>query len=281
MNKKLRNSILLVLISAALTSLGWYAKMMFAEGQRQEQVEYAQNKRLYDDHHSSFSDVENRLRILLSKYGKNYALTTYETQDALNLFLDAKDAYVAFAGELDRYGNDEQIYAVSLVQQTIYGICSELGMLQKNAQRVQKEFIATFQAESNSTESSWHVRIIESEMDLLIRNENRAYYTLKEYYWPLLNDLEQYVNYAFRRSLNIRQTKSILEAIDRLQGRNGTTFEYQVKDTPYLVAKNRAMTSPYMIFNASLGNRIDAAAKSNVLSKFAYQVLDKNKYLQK
>lgn len=287
MNKDFKSKVLIVLISAFMGSLFTLgASFILATYQQEVEKEkntFALNKELYDKHHKNITIVKKAYQNLFSRYGESFGITTFEIEKEYEAFKAAKSSYSTFVNELERYGNDEQLHAVNLMQNILHQAFFEFYVMHGNAKRIQKEFEIILPIKDRKSDRfKLHDDIINTELDRLIKNENRAFYTLQLHTWPLILDIEQYINFSFRKALELEQTASIIESVSRIDDgiKNRNDFVYKEKDQPYLIAKMRSRSSPDIIIQGDTTDIVNAGERINTLNKFALLTINNSEYLQ-
>ena len=105
---------------------------------------------------------------------------------------------------------------------------------------------------SEDSESEWF-QILEAtlmdEIQALVRNENRMYYTLNNYRQPVEDALEQYFYYLFRKELGLESTVNMANSINSIPQlvKEYKAFKFQKKKFPFVFGTARIFQSPDLV----------------------------------
>ena len=129
------------------------------------------------------------------------------------------------------------------------------------------------------------LKLLDVELDRLIQSENRMYYEVSLYEYPMVKGLEQYLNYQFRDAIGLGITQNIEESINNLSKMKSSKKEneYVESDLPFGLARSRRYSSPTIKFEGDLSNLkiIEELIKEEIRGKFIIQVIENDENLKK
>lgn len=285
MNIELKNSLITIFVTATLTSSGWLAKDYFESENKKEKFAFELHKKLYDDGASTIKDVNKAYSDLYGLFGEGFGLTPIEFSEKHNAFRKELEKYSDYIDELERYGTTGQVRVAKNHMEWFWGIYSELDLQLKTAQQVEsraKELLLIENIESD------HFKFVsdafESDIERLVRNENRIFYVIGWYKKPVINRIEQYLNYQFREALEMQATADMASAINSLPEltKRSNNFEYKEKQLPFMFAEGRLFQAPTLEFK---GDTLFFETKNEMLAqnikmKFIASAIESDKHLQ-
>lgn len=285
MTKELRTNIITALISAVLTTAGFLGKEYFDEKNRQKQYVGELHKQLYDKGAVELEKINSAYSELQSLLGKSYALTTYELEPSYTKFQDSVESYQKYVRELERFGNSGQVQVAKNLNEWLIGLYAEFNLQHKIAEQVQRtarELLLIEDTKSELFKSSNEA--LTTELERLVQNENRIYYEVGWYKKPVINGLEQYLNYQFRSAIGLDATTDIAKAVNDLPelSKRKPESEYKESNVPFVFAEGRAFQAPTLEFKGddSFFKKKNEVLKGRAKMKFISQVINNDKDLQ-
>ena len=284
-SKELLNTIITALVSIALTTAGFLVKEYFDEKNRQKQYIGELHKQLYNKCAIELENINSAYFELQSLLEKNYALTTYELESRYTRIQDSIKSYRRYIRELERFGNSGQVQVAKNLDEWIVVLYAEFDLQHKLAEQAQRGFHDLLQIDdTNGDFFKSSSAALDEELERLIQNENRVYYEAGWYKWPVINGLEQYLNYQFRSAIGLEATSDIAKAINELPELSKRKAEsvYKESNIPFVFAQGRAFQAPTLEFKGDIGpfKQKNEALKRQVKMKFIAQVIDHDKAIQ-
>lgn len=113
-----------------------------------------------------------------------------------------------------------------------------------------------------------------NELDSIMKNENKLFFELRDYYFPRLNDLARFNNYYYRKELGLNITSDIVEAQKNIITLDSIRkdFKYFSHEFEYTTAKGRHLIDYKVDAGDSLVNQL---VKMEIMNKFLIEN-DKN-----
>lgn len=284
-NKELRNNIITVFVTASLTATGFVGKEYIDERNRQKQYIGELHKQLYDKGAVELEKINSAYSELQSLLGKDYALTTYEFDASYTKLQEALESYQKYIRELERFGNSGEIQVAKNLDEWVIGLYAEFNLQYKLAEQVQRRTRELLLIE-NTKGDFFKVTsaALDSDIEKLIQNENRVYYEAGWFKKPVINGLEQYLNYQFRSAIGLDATVDIAKAVNDLPelSRRKPETEYKESSIPFVFAEGRAFEAPTLEFKGEIGHlkQKDEILKERVKMKFIAQVIQHDKDIQ-
>lgn len=276
----------MALVGIILASGGFLVKDYFeAEGEK-EKFAFELHKTLYDAGAAAIKNVNKSYSALYSLYGKSFGLTSIEISETHNAFSEAIEKYSDHIDELERYGTTGQVEVAKNHREWLWGVYTEFDLhfkIAKQAESRAKNLLLIDDVESEYFK--FVDEALESDIERLVRNENRIFYSIGWYKKPVINGLEQYLNYQFREALGIPATADMAESINSLPepSEKSNNFEFKEKKLPFMFAEGRSFQAPTLEFEGEtefFEEKNDALAH-NVKIKFIASVIENDKQLQK
>ena len=251
LNKELQNNLIMTFIGIVLASTGFLGQDYFDSKNKQEHFVFELHKSLYDHSATKVDAINKALSDLYEIFSKSFALTSYELAESHKAFQEAIEGYSDFIGELERYGTTSQVKVAKNYREWLYGVYAEIDLqlrLARGVERRAKELLRIETVESDYLE--FVSEALESEIERLVRNENRIFYSIWWYKKPVIDGIGQYLNYQFREAIGIPPTVDMIEEINALPEITGKSndFEFEEKKLPFMFAENRAMQTPTLEF---------------------------------
>jgi len=275
----------MALVGAILATGGFLAKDYFeAEGEK-EKFAFELHKKLYDEGATAIKSVNKSYSALYSLYGKSFGLTPIELSEAHNAFSEAIEKYSDYIDELERYGTTGQVEVGKNHREWLWGVYAEFDLHFKIAKQVESRAKDLLLIDDVESEHFKFVnKALESDIKRLVRNENRIFYSIGWYKKPVINGLEQYLNYQFREALGIPATADMAKSINSLPELSGKSnnFEFKEKKLPFMFAEGRAFHTPTLEFEGEttfFEEKNDALAH-NVKIKFIALAIENDKQPQ-
>lgn len=284
-NKELRNNIITAVVTAALTASGFLGKDYFDEKNRQKQYIGELHKQLYDKSAVELERINLAYSELQSQLGKGYALTTYELKPSYTNLQESLESYQKYTRELERFGNSGQVQVAKNLSDWIVGLYAEFNLQYKMAEQVQRRAHELLLIENPKSGMFKFVNeALDSELEELVQNENRIYYEVTWYKKPVINGLEQYLNYQFRSAIGLDATQDMVQAINDLPelSKRKPESEYQKKKLSFMFAEGRAFQAPTLEFKGddNFFKQKNEVLKGQTKIKFLALVLENDKELQ-
>ncbi len=289
MNKELKNGLIIGLFSSilsmAVTSVVFLGKNYFDEKNKKEQFAFDVYKKLYDESASKLKKVEKTYAALFSLYSGGFGLTSFEVTKEYHAFYEAISEYSRYISELERYGTNGQIKVAKNLEQWLYGIYSEFSTHFHDAQRVEKNVKKLLLLGDVNSEYFKAVdKRLESDIENLVRNENRIYYSISQGKKLVANSMEQYLNYQFRQAMDMQATGYMINAINQLSEvvKKSNEFRFEKKKLPFMFAEGRAFQTASLEFEGDTAffERKNVFLKKNIKLKFLSTVIENDPLLQ-
>jgi hypothetical protein len=284
-NRNLRNKIITVVVTAALTASGFLGKNYFEEKNRQKQYIGELHKQLYDKGATELEKINSAYSELQSLLGKGYALTTYELEPSYTKFQESVESYQKYTRELERFGNSGQVQVAKNLNEWLVGLYAEFNLQYKTAEQVQQRVRELLLIEKLDSDMFKFVNeALDTELERLVQNENRVYYEAEWHKKPVINGLEQYLNYQFRSAIGLDATEDMAKAVNDLPelSKRKPEYEYKEKKLPFMFAEGRAFQAPTLEFKEDdlFFRQKNEALKGQVKMKFVALVIENDKELQ-
>ena len=276
----------MAIIGAILASGGFFAKDYFTNKNKQEEFIFKIHKDLYDDSAIKLEILNKNYSILYNLFGTNFALTSYELKEAYEDFQKSLEEYNKFIRKLERYGTSEQLKVANNLYEWYHGINIELNLQYKLAEQVEREIKKLLMIENENDEFFKILdKSIDEQLEKLVRNENRIYYTIGWYQKPVINAVAQYLNYHFRNDIGLSVTDEMIISINSLPelSKKSNEFIFKEKNLPFTFAQHRAFQAPSLEYKGDISflkQKNDYNLKVTK-SKFIASVLENNKSLEK
>lgn len=285
MNSELKNNLIMALVGAILASAGFLVKGHFEAEGKKEKFVFELHKKLYDDGAASIKDLNRAYSELYALYSEGYGLTPSELSEKQATFRESLKKYSEYIDELERYGTTGQVEVAKSHIEWFWGIYSELELQYKTANRVQKRAKELLLIKDIESEYFDFVnKALESEVENLVRSENRLFYSVGWYKKPVVNGIEQYLNFQFREALGLPATRDMAKTINSLPelSDKSKSFEFKEKKLPFMFAEGRSFQAPTLEFQGEddfFKEKNDVLA-ANVKMKFIASAIDSDKWLQ-
>lgn len=285
MNTDLRNNLTMALVGVVLASGGFLAKDYFESEGKKEMFVFELHKKLYDEGAAPIKDVNKKYSDLYGLYGKSFGLTPLELSEKHDDFIKALEKYSDYIDELERYGTTGQVEAAKNHRDWFWGIYTELDMQFKIAKQVENRAKELLLVEDSKSEYFNFVsETLKTDIERLVRNENRMFYSIGWYKKPVVNGIEQYLNYQFREALGISATNDMAKTINSLPEliEKSNKFDFKEKKFPFVFAEGRAFQTPTLEFegDTSFFEEKNEILADSVKMKFIASALAGDKYLQ-
>ncbi|EJB8691853.1 hypothetical protein C1S99_26735 [Vibrio parahaemolyticus] len=285
MNKELKNNLIMAFVGACIASGGFIAEDYFDSENQKKKFAFDLHKKLYDDSAKVLKSVNRTYFDLYGIYGKDFALTPTQLSDKHRAFKKSLELYLEYIDELERYGSTEQVQVINNHRKWLWGIYAELDLQLKLSEQVVKKAKDLLLVED--VKSEWFASLnrgLESDIERLVRNENRIYYAIDHFKKPVVDGIEQYVNHIFRTSLNISPTTDMALKINSLQSLidKSNNFKYKEKALPFFFAEGRVFQSPELEFQGddSVMEHKNSILAYNMKMKFLAEALETDEYLR-
>lgn len=284
-SNELRNTIISAVVAAALTAVGFLGKEYFDEKNRQEQYIGELHKQLYDKSSVEFEKINSAYSDIQSLFDKSYSLTTYELEPSYTQFQKSVESYQKYIRELERFGNSGQVQTAKNLDEWLIGLYAEFNLQYKTAEQVQKRVRDLLLIENPKSDMFKFVNsALDADLERLIQNENRVYYEAGGYKKPVINGLEQYLNWQFRTAIGLDTTEDISKAVNDLPklSKRKPEAEYKEKMLPFVFAEGRAFEAATLEFkgDVSLLEQKNEVLKARAKMKFISLVIENDKSLQ-
>lgn len=284
-NKELRNNIITVLVTSALTSAGFLGHDYINKKNKQKQYIEELHKKLYDKEAVQIEKINSAISKYQSLLERDYALTTYEHDASKIQLQNAIDSYRKYIRELERFGNSGEIQVAKNLDSWVIGLYTDLNMqykLAEQAQRRARELLLIEDTKSNFFKVT--DAALDSDILELIQNENRVYYETVWFKQPVINGLEQYLNYQFRSAIGLEATTDIANVVNNLPEllKRKPENKYKESNIPFVFAEGRSFESPTLEFKGNIGylKQKDEILKERAKQKFIAQVIQHDKDIQ-
>lgn len=284
-SKEHRSNIITIFVTAALTATGFLGKEYVDEKNRQKQYIGELHKQLYDKGAAELEKINSAYSELQSLLGKDYALTTYELEASYMKLQEAIGSYRKYIRELERFGNSGQIQVAKNLEEWVIGLYAEFNLQYETSKQVQRRVLQLLQIENAKSDFFKSTNAaLDSDLEQLIQSENRVYYEASWFKKPVINGLEQYLNYQFRSAIGLEPTADIAKAVNELPelSKRKPETEYKESIIPFVFAEGRAFAAPTLEFKGEIGHlkQKDEILKEQVKVKFIEQVIQHDKDIQ-
>ena len=283
----MKEIIIKALVASAFSVIGFFGGRYFEQKDKQQVFVEQIYKGLYDKNSEVFNKIQdaysNYHQILSEKYG----LTSYQLKEPTEKFKDAINDYSKYFGELERFGNSGQIEVAKSLYNWLTHIYSEYEMQYSVSEMYQRKISNLLYSSSDfdDEELKKQLKLLDVELDRLIQSENRMYYEVSLYEYPMVKGLEQYLNYQFRDAIGLGITQNIEESINNLSKMKSSKKEneYVESDLPFGLARSRRYSSPTIKFEGDLSNLkiIEELIKEEIRGKFIIQAIEHDENLKK
>lgn len=289
MNKELKNKIIMLFlsaaVSAAVSAAAFMGNIYFDEKNNQNKYIGELHKQLYDREAVELEKIKSSYASLRSQFDNGYGLTTYELQPNYVNLRDSVESYQKYLRELERFGNSSQVQVAKNLNEWVIRLYAELDLQYKTAEGVERRVRELLITKNPSGDIFKSIdKALESDLDHLIQSENRVYYETGWYQMPIINGIEQNLNYQFRNAIGLDATQDIARAIQELPSlaKRKPESEYKESKYPFLFAQGRAYQAATLEFK---GDENFYKYKNEVLKqqskmKFIALVLENDKELK-
>ncbi len=285
MNRELRDKIIIAVVSAALTAVGFLAKEYFDERSRQKQYIGELHKQFYDKEARELEKLNSAYSELQLLLESGSALTTYELDPSYIKLQESIESYQKYTRELERYGSSEQVQVAKNLYEWWVGLYAEFNLQHKTAEQVQRRVGDLLLIKNPKSDTFKFVNeALDTDLERLVQNENRIYYEVGWYKKPVINGLEQDLNYQFRSELGLDATIDMAKAVNDLPelAKRKPESEYKEKKLPFMFAEGRAFQAPTLEFKGDVSFFVqkNEALKDQAKMKFISLVIKNDKVLQ-
>jgi hypothetical protein len=284
-NIDLRNNLITASVGATLASGGFLAKDYFETEGEQEKFAFELHKKLYDDGATAIKNVNKAYSDLYGLYAENLGLTLIELSKAHNSFSEALEKYADYIDELERYGTTGQVEVAKNHREWLWSVYAEFDLHFKMAKNVEAKAKDLLLIDDVKSENFKFVNeALKSDIERFVRNENRIFYSIGWYKKPVINGLEQYLNYQFREALGIPATTDMANSINSLPelSEKSNNFEFKEKRLPFMFAEGRSFQAPTLEFEGetSFFEEKNDVLADNVKMKFIASAIEGDKQLR-
>ncbi|MCP4550758.1 MAG: hypothetical protein GY834_01685 [Bacteroidetes bacterium] len=285
MNIDLKNNLIMALVGAILASGGFIAKDYFETEGEKDKFAFELHKMLYDKGATAIKNVNKAYSALYGLYSEDFGLTPTELSEAHSSFGEALERYSDYIDELERYGTTGQVGVAKNHSKWLWRVYAEFDLHFKIAKQVEKRAKSLFLIDDAESEYFKFVNdALESDIERLVRNENRIFYSIGWHKKPVINGLEQYLNYQFREALGIPATTDMATSINSIPklSEKSNDFEFKEKKLPFMFAAGRAFQAPTLEFegDTSFFEEKNEILSYNVKMKFIVSAIEGDKQLQ-
>lgn len=279
MTSTLKEQLITILLTSALTSTGWVGVQYYSATKQQEQFSNQLYKELYDKSAKALEEIDDKYSKLMDFYATKHGLSTHEYKSEFNEFKNAVEDYKSYVKELERYGNSSQVKAANYMKELIWGLYGDFYLHFSTIEQVEDRVqLVLLNQDSNSAYFESLNEALDNDLDSLIQLENRTYYEVSQYKKPLIDAYRQYLNYHFRSSLGLEATEYMVNAINSIvsmQQRNPEN-EYKDKALPFMFSEQRVYQAATLDFSESddFLKQKNAALKHNTKLKFIALVIE-------
>lgn len=285
MNRELKNNVLVALLTATLASGGFLARDHFESENEKSRFIFELHKKLYDESASALKKVNKSYSDLYRLYGESFGLTPSELSDKHNDFSEALEKYSNYIDELERYGTTGQVQIAKKHREWLWAIYFEFDLQLKMAKQVEgrvKELLLIEDVESEYF--NFVKEALQSDIEKLVRNENRIFYLVGQYEKPVADGFEQYLNYQFREALGISATSDMADTVNSLPKliKESNSFSFEEKKLPFMFAEGRSFQAPTLEFegDTSFFEEKNKILSDNVRMKFIASTVKNDEYLR-
>jgi len=288
MNKELKNLIIVSLLTAALTSVGFFVTQEWNERNRKKQSIEAIHKDLYDKGASALSELEKEYGMIYGLMSNKYAISTFEWSERYENFYDALVHYQDYVSELRRYGTSSQVETAGELFDSYRLLYADFNALFSTSELIESQMknhltrFAPFRSEEEI--NGFNNRFVE-DLDRLMQYENSVYYEVAKYKMPLIRAQKQLLFFHFRQSLGLEATVEMAELINRIPeiSKRNPENVYKESPLPFMFAEQRAMQAPTLEFSKDDDFLVkkNITLRDRVLVKFGSLVIENNEPLKK
>lgn len=241
------NFALTVLVAIVTAVSSSYLTYQLVEKKRQHDTFVFDNiKGLYQDSSESLGGLEQSYSEVISALSSSSAVSPRELDVVYSSFSESFSNYSDYIEELKMLGEDEQISAAESILNWVRMDLGELALQLNMSKSLQRRVGELLRVSRESEEiPEFFSEGFEQELLRLVQNENRIYFKFDRFSFPVFARLRQNLNLAFRRSLDLGGTTSIIEAVEGLPEaiERSRSFEYEEKSVPFVVADMRSRMS--------------------------------------
>lgn len=286
MNLELKNGIILAVIASIFGVIGFFGAQHFQAETKKSDYKLKLTEKLYEKNYKSTRELIDSASNVISVFGNGFGLTSKEIQKPLDKFKTSLKAYNDHVLELKRLGTSEQIEVAKNILDWAYSIRMNFQLQHDSAASVENRGYELLNVDKESNEDLFNFvnEALDSEIERLIRSENRIYYSEGAYKIPVIKSLEQYLNYYFRIELGLEATKDMSDSINNLPDKIkvSNAFEFTEKLYPFSFAAQRQVFSPELSLKnmGEIMSDKDKYLKQQIKLKFLSEVIANNKELQ-
>lgn len=241
------NFALTVLVAIVTAVSSSYLTYQLVEKKRQHDTFVFDNiKGLYHDSSESLGGLEQSYSEVISVLSSSSAVSPRELDVVYSSFSESFSNYSDYIEELKMLGGDEQIAAAESILNWVRIDLGELALQLNMSKSLQRRAGELLRASRESEEvPEFFSKGFDQELLRLVQNENRIYFKFDRFSFPVFARLRQNLNLAFRRSLDLGGTTSIIDAVEGLPEaiERSRSFEYEEKSVPFVVADMRSRMS--------------------------------------
>jgi hypothetical protein len=285
MDRDLKNNIISLILVTLFSAVGFFVGGYIEKQNQTEQFVHQLQKELYDKGATEIGAVRAAKSSVISKFHEKPGLTSYELEKEYKILQEALGSFWEYIEELKRYGSSEQIELASELEEWYRFSYAEIHTHYKQAENVQETVRKLLLIENTKTD--WFKGMnatLENEIEGLVRNENRLYYTLRIYRSPVENSFEQYFYYLFRNELGLTTTSDMAKSINSIPVliKEYKEFSFKEKAFPFVFGTGRIFQSPKLEYKGD----VEGIEKNNQLIhhqlkvKFIAQVIEQDANLQ-
>lgn len=287
MNLELKNGIILAVIASVFGVVGFFGAQHFQAETKKADYKLKLTEKLYEKNYKSTRELIDSTSNFTKVFGGGFGLTSKEIEKPLEKFNTSLKSYSDHVLELKRLGTSEQIEVAKNILDWAYSIRMNFQLQHDSAANVENRAyeLLNINKESNEELFDFVDEALDSEIERLIRSENRIYYSEGMYKLSVIRSLEQYLNYYFRSELGLEATKDMSDSINELPEKikASNAFEFTEKLYPFSFAAQRQVFSPELSLKnmGELMSDKDKYLKQKIKLKFLATVINGNKELEK
>ena len=240
-------AVISIVLTFIMTAIGSYFTYTFIDSRKEhDNFVFENRKELFDESEVNLKNIKKSYSNLILLFADEYVITPDKLSKIHSEFQDSIQSYQEYLVKLQRLGDSNQIIAAKNILNWVWRDYVEVDLQLKMAKSaVEQAESFLFIKEIESDHFKFEKKALSSEIENLVRNENRLFYTLQNYNRPVINKLELYLTWQFRQSLGLEATPDIIKAVSELPSASerSNKHEYIEKARPFVIAEMREFLS--------------------------------------
>lgn len=219
---------------------------------------------------AQLSRVATKNDLIISFLDKNYALGSRQLDSLHAAILESIYGLKTMHAEIKSFGDDEEIEFTKLCIDNLWDVLSQLRIQKHAVEEFERLAIKGAGLIKKKQKASDVLNQMGYSLDSMMTGENAFYFYLRDFKFPIIQNLFELNNLFYRKKLGLGVTKEIKQSFAHLDSLNKTIkrFSYKPKQFEYLVARGRFLVGAQLDVGDSVINK---AIRFDIMGRYLMQ----------